>query len=132
MACYSMIQSTEPEVMLGQTYDFAGPDVYTYREVVEYFFETIRARSPHVINVSPALADLIGLLFEQLPEPMVVRDRFQRMQTDNVLDTTAATKRLHDLDIQATSMEMPGLLHLRQYVESHEAPSQDEMSHKVE
>ena len=118
--------------MLGQTYDLTGPDVYTYREVVEYIFETIRARSPHVINVSPFLADLIGYAFEQLPEPLIVRDRFLRMQTDNVLDTTAATKRLHDLDVQATSMEMPGLLHLRHYIEGNEPPDKEEMSHRVD
>jgi len=31
--CFPCVQSEDPEVCLGQTYDLAGPDEYTYREV---------------------------------------------------------------------------------------------------
>ena len=40
--------------MLGQTYDLAGPEEYTHREVVEYVFDTIRAGRPEVVNIAPA------------------------------------------------------------------------------
>ena len=36
-------------------------------------------------------------------------------QSDVVLDETAPTKRLHDLGIEATSMEMPGFNFLHRY-----------------
>lgn len=78
-------------------------------------FETIRATRPDVLNVSPAVADAIGLAIQQLPNPLVTQDRFRRMQTDVVLDDLAPTKRLHDLDIEATSMESPGFTFLHRY-----------------
>ena len=101
--------------MLGQTYDLAGPDEYTYREVVEYVFETIRASRPEVVNLTPAVADVLGTLVQQLPNPLVTKDRFRRMQSDAVLDGMAPSKRLHDLGIEATSMEMPGFTFLHRF-----------------
>lgn len=148
--------------MLGQTYDLAGPDEYTYREVrggragrqgahpcpcpcgcftpgplappqlVEYVFEQMRALKPEVANVSPGIADSLGRAIDCLPNPLITRDFFRRMQAgrggrqggawaargvnlppsplaqaDVVLDPLAPTKRLSDLGIEATSLEMP-------------------------
>lgn len=118
-AIYKVAVAEDPEVMLGQTYDLAGPDEYTYREVVEYVFESIRADKPEVANVSPAVADAIGRAFGLMPQwirdPLVTRDTFLRMQSDVVLDDLAPTKRLHDLGIEATSMEMPGFSFLHRH-----------------
>ena len=118
-AIYKVAMAEDPEVMLGQTYDLAGPDEYTYREVVEYVFESIRADRPEVANVSPAVADAIGRVYGLMPQwirnPLVTRDTFLRMQADVVLDDLAPTKRLHDLGIEATSMEMPGFSFLHRH-----------------
>jgi hypothetical protein len=102
-------------MMLGQTYDLAGPEEYTYREIVEYVFETTRATRPEVANLSPAAADLIGGIIQQLPNPLVTKDRFRRMLSDVVLDGVAPSKRLHDLGLEATSMEMPGFTFLHRF-----------------
>jgi uncharacterized protein YbjT (DUF2867 family) len=107
--------STDPEVMLGQTYDVAGPEVYSYREIVEYVFESIRATQPSVTNLSPAIADIVGTVSDVFPNPLINRDRFLRMQSDVVLDDMAPTKRLHDLGIEATSMESPNFTFLHRY-----------------
>jgi hypothetical protein len=110
------MQSEDPELMLGQDYDLAGPEEYTWREVVEYVFETIRATQPDaVVNVTPAVADAIGTAFNMLPNPLLTKDKFRRMQSDVVLDPMASTKRLHDLGIEATSMEMPGFTFLHRF-----------------
>jgi len=89
-AIFKVAMSEDPEVMLGQTYDLAGPEEYTYREVVEYVFESIRADRPEVANVSPAVADAIGFVNGLMPQwirnPLVTRDTFLRMQADVVLD----------------------------------------------
>lgn len=42
-AIYRIATSDDPDVMLGQTYDLAGPDVYSVREVAEYVFEATRS-----------------------------------------------------------------------------------------
>jgi NADH dehydrogenase (ubiquinone) 1 alpha subcomplex subunit 9 len=79
-AIYKIAMSEDPEFMLGQTYDLAGPEEYTYREIVEYVFEQIRAAEPEVTNISPAVADAIGSGLELLPNPLITKDRFRRMQ----------------------------------------------------
>lgn len=114
-AIFKIAMSEDPDVMLGQTYDFAGPEEYTHREVVEYVFETIRAVEPEVANISPAMADALGYALQQLPNPLITRDRFRRMQNDVVLNEMAPTKRLHDLGLEATSMEMPSFTWLHRY-----------------
>jgi nucleoside-diphosphate-sugar epimerase len=114
-AIYKIAMSEDPDFMLGQTYDLAGPEEYTYREVVEYVFEQIRAEKPEVANISPTVADAIGFGINVLPNPLINRDRFQRMQADVVLDDLAPTKRLHDLGLEATTMEAPGFTFLHRY-----------------
>jgi NADH dehydrogenase len=101
--------------MLGQTYDLAGPEEYTYREIIEYVFETIRATRPEVLNLSPALADAFGGAVNLLPNPLLTKDRFRRMQSDVVLDDMAPTKRLADLGVEPTSMETPGFTWLQRF-----------------
>lgn len=108
--------------MLGQTYDLAGPEVYTHTEVrtqhsqtfrvlrqnhcvcrnvqglvhllltfwqmlcwpfpaqvIEYVFEKIRALNPAVMNISPAIADIIGEGIGIFPRPIINRDRVRRL-----------------------------------------------------
>ncbi len=82
---------------------------------MEYVLESIRAEKPSVTSVTPAVADLIGGALGLLPNPLVERDRFLRMQSDVVLDETAPTKRLHDLGIEASGIETPGFNFLSAY-----------------
>ena len=159
-AIHRIAVSEDPHVMLAQTYDLAGPDEYTLREIVEYVLESVRAESLEVADVTPAVADAIGRVIGVLPYPLIERDRFLRFQVraraaaaaaadgaarpapgnepppaphahhttlfhtrvpatlsqaDVVLDETAPTLRLHDLGIEATSMEMPGFNFLHRY-----------------
>ena len=53
--------------------------------------------------------------YEVFPNPLVSRDRFARFQADVVLEDMAPTKRLADLGLEATSMEMPGFSFLHRF-----------------
>ena len=53
--------------------------------------------------------------YEIFPNPLVSRDRFARLQADVVLEDMAPTKRLADLGLEATSMEMPGFSFLHRF-----------------
>lgn len=79
-AIHRIAISEDPHVMLSQTYDLAGPDEYTIREVVEYVFEAIRAETPEVLSLTPAQADVLGRAIGVLPFPLIERDRFLRFQ----------------------------------------------------
>lgn len=106
-ALFRIAITDDPEVHLAQTYDLAGPEEYTYLEVIEYVLETIRAIEPTVANLPLGVAELAAEAVGTLPNPIIGRDRVLRFSEDNVLDPAAATKRLHDLEIPATSMEFP-------------------------
>lgn len=114
-AIFKIAHSEDPEVMLGQTYDLAGPDEYTHRELAEYVLEQVRAAEPDVANLTPRVADILGTIAELKPMPIITKDRLRRMQADVVLDPMAATRRLHDLGIEATSMELPGFTFLHRF-----------------
>ena len=79
-AIHRIAISEDPHVMLAQTYDLAGPDEYTLREIVEYVLESVRAESLEVADVTPAVADAIGRVIGVLPYPLIERDRFLRFQ----------------------------------------------------
>ncbi len=44
-------------------------------QIVEYVFENIRAVEPQVINLSPAIADVIGKFVGMFPRPLLNEDR---------------------------------------------------------
>ena len=107
-AIFKIAVSEDPAVMLGQTYELAGPEEYTYAELAAYVFEAIRDPNPLVINLAPSVADALGAAIGKLPNPLITRDRFARMATDVVLDDLSPTLRLHDLGLQATRLDTPG------------------------
>jgi uncharacterized protein YbjT (DUF2867 family) len=79
-AIHRIAISEDPHEMLSQTYDLAGPDEYTLREIVEYVLDSLRAPAVGVQDVTPAVADAIGRVIGVLPTPLIERDRFLRFQ----------------------------------------------------
>ncbi len=79
-ALFRIALSENPDVMLAQTYDLAGPDEYTVRQVVEYVFEAVRSSSPAVVAVKPWQAALLGKAIDLLPNPLIGADHFLRLQ----------------------------------------------------
>lgn len=67
----------------GQTYEVAGPKVYTLRELVEYVSE-LSGRPRPVIPLPEGLALLQARLMEFAPRPLMSRDNVRSMRVDNV------------------------------------------------
>lgn len=68
---------------VGQTWDAAGPKVYTLAQLVEYAGEVSEHRGV-VIPLPGALAMLQARLLELLPSPPMSRDNLRSMQVDSV------------------------------------------------
>jgi uncharacterized protein YbjT (DUF2867 family) len=66
-----------------QTFEVAGPAVYTLRQLVEYVSALIGKPRP-VIALPEALAMLQARLMELAPQPLMSRDNVRSMQVDNV------------------------------------------------
>ncbi len=83
----------------GQTFDVAGPSVYTLRQLVEYVSGLIGKPRP-VIGLPESLGMIQARLLELAPQPMMSRDNLRSMRVDNI----AADKPL-PFDLQPTALE---------------------------
>lgn len=73
---------TRPEAA-GQTFELAGPTVYTLRQLVEYVSALIGKPRP-VVPLPERLALLQARLMELAPQPLMSRDNVRSMRVDNV------------------------------------------------
>ncbi|CAE7876363.1 unnamed protein product, partial [Symbiodinium sp. KB8] len=76
-----VLQSDDEEVSLGQVYDLAGPDDYTYKEVVEFVIDMfvpkvtrLGTKPPQLANLTPTMADIVGAVYGFMHDPIVTRD----------------------------------------------------------
>ena len=93
----------------GKSYELAGPEVYTLRELVRLAGEFSGHPKP-VIGLPPRLARLQAWLLEHLPgEPLMSRDNLDSMQVDNVAHGPIAP----ELGIVPTALEAVAPYYLR-------------------
>jgi NADH dehydrogenase len=96
----------------GQTYELGGPEVFTFKDLIQYIGEEVMSPRPQVW-MPVALARLIGVvgdiqaglkgLVPVLPAPLLTTDQVLLLATDNVVAQDA--KGLKDLGIAATAVE---------------------------
>jgi NADH dehydrogenase len=67
----------------GQTYELAGPGVYTLEELMRIVTAALGVRRT-VIPLGGALATMQAFMLEHLPGKMMTRDNLRSMQVDNV------------------------------------------------
>jgi len=100
----------------GQIYEFGGPRVYSFRELMEILLAEI-GRRRLLVPVPFALASLMALPFdlcpmplEWLPFPAMTRDQVNMLRVENVAGGDYPG--LGELDIEATAIEavLPGYL----------------------
>ncbi|MEJ8851911.1 complex I NDUFA9 subunit family protein [Variovorax rhizosphaerae] len=90
----------------GQTFECAGPEVFTLAELVKLAGRWSGHERP-VLALPDVLGTLQAAVMERLPgEPLMSRDNLQSMQTPNVASGRLAT--LMDLGIHAAALETVG------------------------
>jgi uncharacterized protein YbjT (DUF2867 family) len=86
----------------GTTYEFGGPRVYTFKELLEFVCATIRSR-PLLVPLSFWAAELLGGLLQVFPDAPLTRDQVRLLRTDKVVSGSEPT--LKDLGIRARGLE---------------------------
>ena len=86
----------------GGSYEFGGPRVYTYRELVRTVADRIGAR-PRLVPLPFALWRILALGAEFLPGSPLTRDQVALMQCDNV--SSVDCPGLSSLDIIPTEID---------------------------
>ncbi|CAN1570394.1 COG0702 Predicted nucleoside-diphosphate-sugar epimerases [Rhabdaerophilaceae bacterium] len=98
----------------GATYELGGPEVKTFKALLEYILVTT-GRSRPLVPLPFAIARLQASVMELLPSPMLTVDQVHLLETDNVVSPSAiAEKRtLAGLGISPATIEsvVPGYLY---------------------
>ncbi len=86
----------------GRTYELAGPDVYTMRELTEIVLR-ITGRRRLLAPVPFAVAEIQARLFELLPNPPLTTGQVELLKADNVAN--ASLPGLRELSIEPKTVE---------------------------
>jgi NADH dehydrogenase len=98
----AVLRCVENAETAGRTYELGGPNVYTFKELMQLVMaETHRRRLllPVPFPIAMLKASVLGLL----PRPMLTRDQVRLLRQDNVVSANART--LADLDIEPDAAE---------------------------
>lgn len=97
----AFVNALENDHTIGHSYELAGPNVYTLRELVQmagYYSGHLRP----IIGLPDGLARLMAWLFEHMPgEPMLSRDNLDSMKVDNIASAPLSS----DLNMMPTPLE---------------------------
>ena len=75
----------------GKTYELAGPDVKTMRQIMSYVLD-VTYRKRLLINLPFPVASLIGTLVGWLPAAPITSDQVEVLKTDNVVSAAAVSE----------------------------------------
>ena len=105
--------AVQGNAMPGTVYELGGPDVRTFRELMEFLLQVI-GRKRLLVPIPFALADMQAVLLQLLPNPLLTRDQVQLLRTDNIVSDVARKegRTLEALGIHPRSMAViaPGYL----------------------
>ena len=90
----------------GRTYEFGGPEVFTFRQILEYTLATVERRRL-LLSVPWGVARMKAAVLGLLPKPMLTMDQVELLKSDNVVGKGAASAgaTLQDLGISPTGIE---------------------------
>ena len=98
-----IVAALEDETAPGRTYEFGGPAVYSFHQLME----VVRRETGRRVLLAPVpwlVGHLQAALLQLLPAPLLTTDQLRLMQSDNVVAPGALT--LADLGIRPTTIEV--------------------------
>ncbi len=102
-AMIAILQQEGEDDLQGQIIECAGPETYSFEELLRYTLETIDVERP-LINVPYPLANIKAWFWERLPGRILTRDQIKSLKVDNVL--TGQYMTLEDIGIVPTPLEV--------------------------
>jgi len=90
----------------GATYELGGPEVKSFREILEYIL-AVTGRKRLLVPLPFPIASLQAKVLQLLPSPMLTVDQVELLKTDNVVSTAAMRegRALENLDVRPTAIE---------------------------
>ena len=102
----AIVSAVENRARASTTYELGGPEVKTFRELLEFILREI-GRERLLVPLPFALARLQAFFLEFLPKPPLTRDQVLLLERDNVVSKAAErdNRTLKGLGIVPTSLE---------------------------
>ena len=85
----------------GKTYELGGPDVYSFKQLLELLLAAAGWRRVW-LSIPFPLADMLAGILELLPAPPLTRDQVRLLQTDKIISGREPT--FADLDVRPTDL----------------------------
>ena len=93
----------EDEAAAGKTYELGGPQVYSFRELLEIMLRVIDRRR-YLLGLPFGLAAAQATFLQLLPKPPLTVDQVRLLKRDNVVSAAALT--LKDLGIAPSALDL--------------------------
>jgi NADH dehydrogenase len=103
----AITRAVEGNARDGATYELGGPEVLTFRQLMEYVLQ-VTERRRLLIPLPFALARLKAVFLQYLPKPLLTPDQVELLKTDNIVSDAAQHdgRTLLGLGIMPTAMEV--------------------------
>jgi NADH dehydrogenase len=99
-----------------KTYEFGGPEIFNFKELMEFTLATIGRRRA-LVPVPWGIARLQGMILGMLPKPLLTADQVELLKSDNVVSAQAKAERrtLEGLGIAPDGIEAQVSSYLYRY-----------------
>jgi uncharacterized protein YbjT (DUF2867 family) len=84
----AVTQLIDANIASGKTYEFGGPEVESFRDLLDFTLQTI-GRKRLLVPVPWPVARIQGMIMGLLPKPLLTRDQVELLKHDNVVSADA-------------------------------------------
>jgi NADH dehydrogenase len=84
----AIVKAVSGETKPGTIYELGGPDVFTFKELMEFVLASIERRRL-LVPLPWGLAKFQAALLGLMPKPLLTRDQVELLRTDNVVSEAA-------------------------------------------
>jgi NADH dehydrogenase len=88
----AIADAVEGKVSVGTIYELGGPEVRTFKQLMQYVLATIE-RKRLLVSLPFAVAKLQAKFLQYLPKPLLTPDQVELLRVDNVVSGTAKAER---------------------------------------
>ena len=102
----AIARAVENQVRRGMTYELGGPEVRTFKELMQYVL-AVTERRRLLVPLPFGLAKLQAHVLQHLPKPLLTTDQVALLRQDNVVSEAAKTegRTFEAIGIKPTAME---------------------------
>ncbi|PKY17091.1 NAD(P)-binding protein [Rhizophagus irregularis] len=111
----AIVKSSSDPKFYGKTFELGGPNVYTYKEIIQLTLNQAGIRRP-IISLPWSIGMIQGFFLEKLPPNLftITRDQIKLLRKDNIVSNDPNILNLKDLKIDPTPAHKVLFMYLKE------------------